>query len=84
MGQSRIALEFAALTSERARIEQGRWEMHLRSVFNMDYRAEMVKQLVLMTEKYAPYDWGVGGPVDIAEIVKQSGPRWILRKPECH
>jgi hypothetical protein len=61
----------------------GCWEMHLRSVFNMDYQAEMVKQLVLMTEKYAPHDWGVGGPVDIAEIVKHSGPRWIVRKPEC-
>jgi hypothetical protein len=84
LGHSEIAAEFAALASERARIEQDRWKMHLRSAFNMDYQAELVKHLVLMTEKYAPHDWGVGGPVDIAEIAKHSGPRWIVRKPECH
>jgi len=84
IGHGEIAYEFAAESSPRARMEAIRWQSELLKHPGEDPDVLQAVHFVELTETYAPPEWGVGGPIDVAEILPGTGIQWIRRKPECH
>lgn len=82
-GHFEIAYEFQAQTSPRARIAAQRWQLELNKHFGADADVLTAVHLLDVSESFAPEDWGIGGPIDVAEMLPKTGVRWIHRKPEC-
>jgi hypothetical protein len=82
-GHTEIAYEFSAQSSDRARREAHNWEFELLRHPQEDRDVLNVIHLIQVTILYAPKEWGVGGPIDAAELTPTKGVRWIHRKPEC-
>ncbi len=82
-GHNEIAYEFSVQSSERARIEAEHWALEMTKHSGEDPDVLNAIHLVNVSKTYAPAEWGIGGPVDVAEMIPKVGVRWIHRKPEC-
>lgn len=82
-GHAEIIKEFRQESSERARAEEERWRLEMNAHRNEDTDLLYAVFLVDLTSSYAPAEWGVGGPVDEAEMLPKAGVQWIHRKSEC-
>jgi hypothetical protein len=83
IGHTEISDEFVFKTSERAKIDAQHFALELRNHRGEDLDALIAIHLVDVSETYAPADFGIGGPIDVAEIFPNTGVQCIHRKPEC-
>jgi hypothetical protein len=83
MGHPEVANEFASLVTERSQIEARLWDLELRKHLLEDIDVLYAIHLVELTIKYAKPEWGVGGPVDVAELIPGRDIVWIRCKTEC-
>lgn len=84
IGHGEIAYEFASQSTLRARAEAAHFQAELLLHPGGDTDLRQAVHYIQLTEGLAPFDWGVGGPIDQVEILPGSGVHWIQRKPECH
>ncbi len=80
-----IAVEFAYVTSERARAEARQWK-HLTQARTTEERDILLPiRLVDLTIAYLDKSKSVdvGGKVDAIELKRGGGITWIQRKPTC-
>jgi hypothetical protein len=80
MGHIKIADEFAHAASSRGLLDAQYWKSKMTETGSEEMYAA---HLVEITEIYGPEEWGVGGPVDVAEMLPSKGLQWVRRKPGC-
>jgi hypothetical protein len=82
-GHSETALEFWTQSSPRALAEAQRWQIDMNTHIGENPDVLNAEHLVDVSERYAPKVWGIGGPIDVVEMIPHKGVHWIHRKPEC-
>ena len=80
IGHIKISDEFANATSSRAMLDANYWKSEMNKPGSEELYAA---HLVEVTEDYAPRDWGIGGAIDVVEMLPNEGVHWIRRKPDC-
>ena len=82
-GHFETALEFRTQSSPRALAEAQRWQIEMNTHIGENPDVLNAEHLVDVSERYAPKAWGIGGPIDVVEMIPHKGVHWIHRKPEC-
>lgn len=80
-GIADIASEFLAGLSQRAIVEQNRWQVW-RNTFGEDAESKIAIRLVELTIQFDRTRL-VGGPVDAAKLERNGEVHWIQHKPNC-
>jgi hypothetical protein len=83
LGESQIVIEFSGETSIRAQQEALRWSIQMLGKASIDIETLRLQHLIDLSITYAPYESGIGGAVDEAELTPRTNVHWLLQKKEC-
>lgn len=83
MGHKEIPLEFWRGTSQRARDYDGRFNLRISNLPIDQQRAKRASKMIELSILLDPKKEELGFPIDVLQLRKGSGVRWVRRKANC-